>query len=254
MKSLRVASHVHTSWSYDGEWALEDVARTFGRLGYDAVLTAEHCRTFDQRRWEEYKTACSVVSGTDMLLVPGIEYEDGDNCVHTVVWGSSVPFLGSARPTLEILQAASEHAAATLMAHPNRRDAISRFLTDWAPLLTGVEIWNRKYDGVAPNCDAQASRNRSKRCACWRRARERSGAAPTSTTSCPSWASISITRANSFRWRCQYRRGPPRRRRRSCTRFAAAHVGPSCLAFPPRASHVAPRGQPCVRSKTFAAP
>ena len=42
MKSLRVASHVHTSWSYDGEWALEDVARTFGRLGYDAVLTAEH--------------------------------------------------------------------------------------------------------------------------------------------------------------------------------------------------------------------
>lgn len=156
MKSLRVASHVHTSWSYDGEWALEDVARTFGRLGYDAVLTAEHCRTFDQRRWEEYKTACSVVSGTDMLLVPGIEYEDGDNCVHTVVWGSSVPFLGSARPTLEILQAASEHAAATLMAHPNRRDALSRFLTDWAPLLTGVEIWNRKYDGVAPNCDAQA--------------------------------------------------------------------------------------------------
>ena len=132
MKSLRVASHVHTSWSYDGEWALEDVARTFGRLGYDAVLTAEHCRTFDQRRWEEYKTACSVV------------------------WGSSVPFLGSARPTLEILQAASEHAAATLMAHPNRRDALSRFLTDWAPLLTGVEIWNRKYDGVAPNCDAQA--------------------------------------------------------------------------------------------------
>lgn len=156
MKSLRVASHVHTSWSYDGEWTLEDVVRAFRRLGYDALLTAEHCRTFDQPRWEKYKTACSVASSSDMLVVPGIEYEDGDNCVHTVVWGSSVPFLGSARLTLEILQAASEYDAATLMAHPSRRDALSRFRADWAPLLSGVEIWNRKYDGVAPNCDAQA--------------------------------------------------------------------------------------------------
>lgn len=156
MKSLRVAAHVHSSWSYDGEWGLEQLARAFRWLGYDALLMAEHCRTFDQERWERYQTACSVASSPDMLLVPGIEYEDRDNCVHTVVWGAPVPFLGSARPTLEILQAAREHEAATLMAHPRRRGAMSHFKADWPPLLSGIEIWNRKYDGVAPNCDAQA--------------------------------------------------------------------------------------------------
>jgi hypothetical protein len=155
VRPLRVASHVHSSWSYDGEWALEDLAHTFRRLGYDAVLMAEHCRTFDQQRWEQYQAACSAASTADMLLVPGIEYEDGDNRVHTVVWGPGVPFLGSGRPTLEILRVASEHGAATLMAHPARREAISCFEPEWGSLLSGVEIWNRKYDGIAPNCDAQ---------------------------------------------------------------------------------------------------
>ncbi len=56
------------------------------------------------------------------------------------MWGSLVPFLGSARLTLEILQAASEYDGATLTAHPDRRDAMSRFRADWARLLTGVEI------------------------------------------------------------------------------------------------------------------
>ncbi len=156
MKSLRVASHVHSSWSYDGEWDLQHLARAFRRLGYDAILMAEHCRTFDQERWEQYRAACALASGGGLLLVPGIEYEDGDNCVHTVVWGPSVPFLGSARPTLEILNAAREYDAATLLAHPKRRDAMRHFQADWASLLSGVEIWNRKYDGVAPNRDVQA--------------------------------------------------------------------------------------------------
>ena len=34
---------------------------------------------------------------------------------------------------------------------PSRRDAVSRFTDEWASLLTGVEVWNRKYDGWAPS-------------------------------------------------------------------------------------------------------
>jgi predicted metal-dependent phosphoesterase TrpH len=151
MTRLRVAAHVHSSWSYDAEWSLPEIARAFRRRRYDAVLMAEHDRSFDERRWVEYKRACQEASTDGMTLIPGIEYEDGDNVVHTPVWGDSVPFLGAGRPTLELLRAAAAEGAVAVLAHPWRRNAISRYQPEWAPLLTAVEIWNRKYDGIAPN-------------------------------------------------------------------------------------------------------
>jgi hypothetical protein len=150
MTDVRIASHVHSSWSYDGEWALPDIAEAFHRRGYDVVLMAEHDRTFDQARWQEYQHACAQASRSDLLLVPGIEYEDADNVVHIPAWGPDIPFLGAGRPTIETLQAAAEHEAVALLAHPRRRDAAQRFSPSWAPLLSGVEIWNRKADGFAP--------------------------------------------------------------------------------------------------------
>jgi hypothetical protein len=149
--TLRVAAHVHSSWSYDGEWSLTDIAAAFSRRRYDAVLMCEHDRSFDQERWEKYRQACRAASNNRITLIPGIEYEDGDHVVHTPVWGAEVPFLGAGRPTLELLGAAQKEGAVAVFAHPWRRNAIARYQPDWAPLLSAVEIWNRKYDGIAPN-------------------------------------------------------------------------------------------------------
>ena len=154
MKSARVAAHVHSSWSYDGEWTLPQIARAFSRRRYDVVLMSEHDRSFDQQRWEEYQNACEAASTADITLIPGIEYEDADNVVHTPVWGSQVPFLGSNLPTLDLLYAARAEGAVAVLAHPWRKNAISRYQPEWASLLCAVEIWNRKYDGFAPNREA----------------------------------------------------------------------------------------------------
>ena len=154
MTALRVAAHVHSAWSYDAEWALEEIARAFGRRGYHAVLMAEHDRGFDQARWQKYQDACRAASTSRITLIPGIEYEDGDSVVHTPVWGEHVPFLGAGRPTLDLLHAAQNEGAVAVLAHPWRRDAIARYQPEWAPLLAAVEIWNRKYDGIAPNRQA----------------------------------------------------------------------------------------------------
>jgi hypothetical protein len=149
--SVRVAAHVHSSWSYDASWSLRDIASAFSRRRYDVVLMSEHDRGFDQQRWEEYQQACKKVSADGILLVPGIEYEDADNVVHTPVWGDNVRFLGSGRPTLDLLRSAQAGGAVAVLAHPWRRNAISRYQPDWAPLLSAVEMWNRKYDGLAPH-------------------------------------------------------------------------------------------------------
>jgi hypothetical protein len=160
MIQARAAAHVHSEWSYDAEWSLHDIARSFRRLRYDVVLMAEHDRGFSERRWNEYQVACAEASTEDILLVPGIEYEDAENVVHTPVWGIAVPFLGSARRTFDILRAANEYGAAAIFAHPWRRHSISRFAPEWAPLLNGVEVWNRRYDGIAPRQGAKALADR----------------------------------------------------------------------------------------------
>jgi hypothetical protein len=155
MKPARVAAHVHSAWSYDAHWSLEDIARAFRKRRYDAVLMSEHDRSFDEGRWEEYQEACRRASSSDLVLIPGIEYEDADGVVHTPVWGTDVPFLGAALPTLDVLRAAREHDAVAVFAHPGRQNAIESYRDEWASLLAGVEIWNRKYDGVAASRQAK---------------------------------------------------------------------------------------------------
>jgi len=149
--NLRVAAHVHSVWSYDAEWTLEEIAAAFSRRRYDVVLLSEHDRSFNQERWLKYQEACRAASTERITLIPGIEYEDGDGVVHTPVWGADVPFLGVGQPTLELLGAAQKEGAVAVFAHPWRRNAIARYQPEWAPLLSALEIWNRKYDGIAPN-------------------------------------------------------------------------------------------------------
>jgi predicted metal-dependent phosphoesterase TrpH len=156
MRRVRVAAHVHSEWSYDAAWTLPDVARAFRRRGYDAILMAEHDRGFTPERWVAYQSACEAASSADMVLIPGIEYEDADNVVHIPVWGVDAPFLGAGRETLELLHTAASEGAVAVFAHPWRRAAVLRYRPEWAPLLNAVEVWNRKYDGIAPHREATA--------------------------------------------------------------------------------------------------
>jgi predicted metal-dependent phosphoesterase TrpH len=150
VKTIRVAPHVHSEWSYDAEWPLAELVDAFRERKYDAILTAEHDRGFDGARWDAYRQACAGASTDDLLIVPGMEYEDAESLVHVPVWGEEVPFLGAARPTEELLRDAKANDCFTVYAHPTRRNAIDAFRPKWAELLDAVEIWNRHYDGIAP--------------------------------------------------------------------------------------------------------
>jgi len=146
MKRVRSAVHVHSVWSYDGHWELERIARRFGQLGYRVALMSEHDRGFTPERLEEYRARCAEASTERCLLVPGIEYSDAENRVHTLTWGA-VPFLGEGRETLEILRKVREHGGLAVFAHPTRKMAVECFRPEWAPFLLGVEVHNRKSDG-----------------------------------------------------------------------------------------------------------
>jgi hypothetical protein len=146
---LLAVSHVHSSWSYDGKWALKDLATEFAHRGFRILLMTEHDRGFSASRWEEYRSACAKVSSETILVVPGMEYSDSQNRVHVLVWGP-VPFLGENLPTRTVLEAVRSANGVAVFAHPARKRAWECFQNDWMEGLRGIEVWNRKYDGWAP--------------------------------------------------------------------------------------------------------
>ncbi len=151
--TVRAIAHVHSDWSYDGVWPLSRIARFFRRTGYRVVLTSEHDVTFDDRRWQAYQEACRKISTDKLLIVPGVEYSDEQNTIHTLVWGVD-SFLGKHQPTEVILRKARAQNGICVMAHPSRRDAWRQIEPGWLSLLDGMEMWNRKADGIAPSAEA----------------------------------------------------------------------------------------------------
>jgi hypothetical protein len=152
---IAAACHIHSNWSYDGTWSLEELAAEFARRDFRVLLMSEHDRGFNPERFSRYRDACAQASNDKVLLVPGIEYSDADNAVHVLVWGVAT-FLGEALPTLALLEAARAANGLAVLAHPTRRSAWKSYEPAWSEYLLGMEVWNRKTDGWAPSKTAGA--------------------------------------------------------------------------------------------------
>src|SRR5579864_5136200 len=131
---ILAACHVHSTWSYDGSWSLEELSAKFRRRGCRVVMMTEHDRGFSVARLLEYKKACAQASSETILLVPGVEYSDADNGVHVLVWGD-VPFLGEGLPTGEMLEAVKAAGGIAVLAHPSRKNAWQCFEPCWGDML-----------------------------------------------------------------------------------------------------------------------
>lgn len=148
MTRLKVVLHAHSSWSYDGTWSLSKIARLYDRLGVDAVLMTEHDTGFAPNEFTAYREACAKASTSRCTLIPGIEYSCPANDIHILTWGMD-RFLAEHRPVLETLNAVQTLGGVAVFAHPARRDAWIKFDPAWVPFLSGIELWNRKTDGLA---------------------------------------------------------------------------------------------------------
>jgi histidinol phosphatase-like PHP family hydrolase len=61
-KGIVAASHVHSVWSYDGQWKLDEIVREFSGRGYQVLMMTEHDRGFTESRWADYREACRELS------------------------------------------------------------------------------------------------------------------------------------------------------------------------------------------------
>jgi hypothetical protein len=155
-RRLRLASHVHSAWSDDCGWTLARLRRALGACGFDGALVCDHDRMMTEDRRQQQVEECRRITAAGFVMVPGVEYQDPDHVVHLPVFGD-LPFYGRSAEIGDVLRAAEDAGAVSVFAHPVRADAWSRFDPNWVPLLTGLEVWNRKYDGVRPNAWAVRS-------------------------------------------------------------------------------------------------
>ncbi|MEX0338902.1 MAG: PHP domain-containing protein [Arenibacterium sp.] len=144
---MKIVLHAHSVWSYDGVWELDQIARFYGRFGADVVMMSEHDTGFDPSRFAEYRAACEAASTPKCRLIPGIEYSSPDNDIHILTWGLD-HFLAEHRPVAETLEQVRDKNGVAIFAHPVRRKAWQVFDPAWVPLLSGIEVWNRKSDGI----------------------------------------------------------------------------------------------------------
>jgi predicted metal-dependent phosphoesterase TrpH len=148
MTVQRVLLHNHSIWS-DGRMSLSAVARLGEFLGASAVVMSEHDYDFTAPKWENYLIACRQASTPKCAVVPGIEYSFHDDNIHIVTVGT--PYFHGARGDLvEVITAVRAEGGAAILAHPRRRDCFDKISTDVLAVLDGVEIWNRKADGLLP--------------------------------------------------------------------------------------------------------
>jgi hypothetical protein len=149
---IKAACHVHSSWSYDGKWSLDELAAAFVRKGYRLLMMSEHDRGFTEAKWAKYREACAEASSDKIFFLPGMEYSDENNVVHVLVWGSD-SFLGEGMRTDVVLDSVRSADGVSVLAHPSRHDAWKHFNPGWASKILGIETWNRKFDGWAPSED-----------------------------------------------------------------------------------------------------
>ena len=148
MTTYRILLHNHSVWS-DGQMSLQTVAKWGLRFGADAVVMSEHDYHFTQTKWDDYKEACREASTNKCKIIPGIEYSSPADQIHIPTVGVD-RFYGARRDIVELLSDIKAGGGAAVLAHPTRKNALAYLSADAENLLDGIEIWNRKVDGVLP--------------------------------------------------------------------------------------------------------
>jgi hypothetical protein len=136
---LRGIAHAHSTYSFDGKLQLTDLQRLLTNAQVDFCLMSEHVEglSYDVivRMLGEY----ADMSSRGCLMIPGIEIDD----LHILLYGTRV-----VRPFASVEELAAQMfngGALVFVSHPVKlRGQLPDLVRPW---LTGVEIWNTRYDG-----------------------------------------------------------------------------------------------------------
>lgn len=140
---LRGALHFHSSYSFDADVSLETIAKRCKKEGLDFICMSEHTNELDEEKFKRFVLECDRLSDQSFTLVPGLEITCDDG-THLLAYG--MRHWPLSRNLDELLKSGSE--ALFVAAHPSKR-ILKRIGSGELNRLAGLELWNRKYDGLS---------------------------------------------------------------------------------------------------------
>jgi hypothetical protein len=138
--------HVHSSFSYDSQTDLADIARIAKRHGIGCVLMSEHNNRLDPEQVTAFVQRCEDLSDDELLIVPGLELAWDANRVHLLAYGVRrfIESTGAGCTVRSLIDAVHESGGIAVLAHPSHRQAVERLTDDDLARLDGIEVWNVK--------------------------------------------------------------------------------------------------------------
>ena len=146
----KFVNHIHSTWSYDGKYSLEELRTIFKKYNFDGMFTTEHDKGFSRDKWNNYIDICEKLSDENFKIVPGMEYSDPENIIHVQTWGEH-EFAGELLPTHEMLEKIKDQNVFIVWGHPELKNGVNTFDFDLINKIDAIEIWNRKADGIKPS-------------------------------------------------------------------------------------------------------
>ena len=140
---VKALLHVHSTFSYDGESTLAELAAWGRRRGLEAIFLSEHVNDFDETKMRRLVAECAALRGSGAELVPGLEFAVRGG-FHLLGYGVAT-FRAEADPA-EAVRFIQGQGGVAVLAHP------IRYRGRWpAPevlrVMNGIEVWNARYDG-----------------------------------------------------------------------------------------------------------
>jgi hypothetical protein len=135
-------THVHSTYSPDGEFTLEELREVFVSAGCAFACMSDHAEAFDEDKLRAYQTECDALSDARFRFIAGLEYSCEQR---THVLGYGVASLITTWNPQEVIRHVENQGGVSVIAHP-RGNAFDRIGT-FEVLPHGIETWNTKYDG-----------------------------------------------------------------------------------------------------------
>src|ERR1017187_5290866 len=135
---LQGIAHAHSTHSFDGHLSLRELQSLLTDAKIDFCLMSEHVESLDYEKIVAMLAGYAALPSGGCLMIPGIEIDD----LHILIYGvTAIQPYGS----IEELAAQMFHRGSLIfVSHPVKvKGTVPAVILPW---LTGVEIWNTRYD------------------------------------------------------------------------------------------------------------
>ena len=155
MSLVRGIVHVHSDFSFDCATPLADVKALARAKGLSFVVQTEHSNEMTAASHRRFVEEARALRDDAFLMMPAVEYATADNKVHVLALGVE-PFWEDLRlcpPDRlgELIDRIRDAGGVSVLAHPERADAIERVPPPVLDRIDAVEVWNGKTDRVGPS-------------------------------------------------------------------------------------------------------